>query len=500
MKENIFLDDIINNHSERMQVLRRYYPFFRLWDNGLNLYKDGQYTDLDMPYITMAVLRFFLEENSFNDRLVSYEMYSRFMKELLERDFEMVLPESERQPLVSYIFDKLCNEGKPFSARWFDPAERKYKTIRIKLIESRFENEQIVYNLTSDAIAFYLDTKEIRDESPMSIEQVLLGKMVMSRDFKGGLEMIRRINQEVTRMVTQKDEIVRLFGYNVFEGAHALEVFSKQGMAWFEEEEKMFAANQELVDQAMQMVTTPNTRQEIVALDTELKRAMHRHSELLSACTQLQVQADELIRQAKHSRFRRRTDFGKIREALMETDDMRGLEAVIEPLFGLKTKRTLNLSVLDNMLDYKTEDKNLHEQIEDTKEQHYVYEDDLAEARIQDNFDYLLKVLFEQLLEKRRVDLKYLTHLYMMKFGEEIYQNGDFYAFLVHLSQKSDYDMQTLQMQQDTFLEGIIAKFLQKDGMEKYKKLQFHLIYENTPIRLTDTFEVSDIIFERTDK
>ena len=144
MKENIFLDDIINNHSERMQVLRRYYPFFRLWDNGLNLYKDGQYTDLDMPYITMAVLRFFLEENSFNDRLVSYEMYSRFMKELLERDFEMVLPESERQPLVSYIFDKLCNEGKPFSAQWFDPAERKYKTIRIKLIESRFENEQIV--------------------------------------------------------------------------------------------------------------------------------------------------------------------------------------------------------------------------------------------------------------------------------------------------------------------------------------------------------------------
>ena len=60
--------------------------------------------------------------------------------------------------------------------------------------------------------------------------------------------------------------------------------------------------------------------------------------------------------------------------------------------------------------------------------------------------------------------------------------------------------MQTLQTQQDTFLEGIIAKFLQKDGMEKYKKLQFHLIYENTPIRLTDTFEVSDIIFERTDK
>ena len=184
----------------------------------------------------------------------------------------------------------------------------------------------------------------------------------------------------------------------------------------------------------------------------------------------------------------------------METDDMCGLEAVIEPLFGLKTKRTLNLSVLDNMLDYKTDDKNLHEQIEDTKEQHYVYEDDLAEARIQDNFDYLLKVLFEQLLEKRRVDLKYLTHLYMMKFGGEIYQNGDFYAFLVHLSQKSDYDMQTLQTRQDTFLEGIMAKFLQKDGMEKYKKLQFHLIYENTPIRLTDTFEVSDIIFERTDK
>lgn len=500
MKENVLLDDVINNHSERMQVLRRYYPFFRLWDNGLNLYKDGQYADLDMPYITMAVLRFFLEENSFNDRPVTYEMYSNFMKELLVRDFELELPDSERQPLVSYIFDKLCNEGKPFSARWFDPAVRQYKNIRIKLIESRFENEQIVYSLTSDAIAFYLDTKEIRDESPMSVEQVLLGKMVMSRDFKGGLEMIRRINQEVTRMVTQKDEIVRLFGYNVFEGAHALEIFSKQGMAWFEEEAKMFAANQELVDQAMQIIATPNTRQEIIALDTELKRAMKRHSELLTACTQLQVQADEMIRQAKYSRFRRKTDFVRLRQALLETDDMQGMEALIAPLFGLKTKRTLQMNLLDNMLDYTPDEKNLHENIEETKEQTYIYEDDLAEARIQDNFDYLLKVLFEQLLEKKRVDLKYITHLYMMKFGEEIYKNGDLYAFLVHLSQKKDYDMSEIMTQQDTFLEGIMAKFLQKPEMAKYQQLKFHLIYEDTVIRLTETFEVSNIIFERTDE
>ena len=159
MSEQIFMNEIAASHGERMRHIGKYYPFFRLWDNGLNLFKDGRYADIDMAYVTMAVIRYFIEENSFNDRAVTYEMYASFMSDLLVRDFSPKADEGELSQLVSYIFDKLCNDGKPFSARWFEPSEKKMKTMRLRLIESRFDQGRVVYSLTSDAIEFYLDTK-----------------------------------------------------------------------------------------------------------------------------------------------------------------------------------------------------------------------------------------------------------------------------------------------------------------------------------------------------
>lgn len=497
MNEQIFMNDIVASHSARIQHIGKYYPIFKLWDGGLNLYKDGQYAFLDMAYLTLAVIRYFIEENSFNDRPVTYEMYASLMKTLLVRDFALDIPDSEMQPLVSFIFDKLCNDGKPFTAQWFDPADKKVKTLRTRLIESRFMDGRIVYSLTSDAIEFYLDTKEIKDESQISVDQVLLEKMVKSKNFIGGLAVISRINQEVTRLISQKDEIVALLGRNVFEGTKALEAFLENGLRWFDEEQKLFQKNKALVDQAMRMNTGQAAAKEIYAVDMELKRAMKKHGDLLEACTQLQVQADEMISRARKTRFRRSVDFVRLKEAFLEADTMTGLETMITPILGLNLKKTLNFSQLDGLLEYKPEEKMMGEAIEKGRERMYVYEDDAAAARISHNFEFLLKVLFDQMLEKGRTDLKYLCHLYMMKFGEEIYTNGDFFAFLTHLSQKDSYDLKHIKEKQDTFLEGIIADYLENGG-DRYDHLKFSLQFEpDEKISPTGLFEVTNIIFER---
>ena len=64
-------EDIVGSHGERMKNLSKYYPFFKLWESGLSAYKDGAYADVDMPYITMALLRYFIEQNQFNQRAVT---------------------------------------------------------------------------------------------------------------------------------------------------------------------------------------------------------------------------------------------------------------------------------------------------------------------------------------------------------------------------------------------------------------------------------------------
>lgn len=219
---HILIHDIIDEHEERMVNLKRYYPFFRLCDHSLGQFKEGRYEGIDMGYVTMSVLRFFIEENNFNNTAVVYSRYEDFLRQLLLRDFGLAENPEEIRELIQYIFDKITNEGRPFVFDYFDPKSRTMKAGRTRLIESSYRDGEIGYTISSDGIAFYLDTKETKDESKISIQQILLEKMIRSRNFKGGVDVIRRINSEVSRLILQQGEIVTLLSHNIFEGMKAL--------------------------------------------------------------------------------------------------------------------------------------------------------------------------------------------------------------------------------------------------------------------------------------
>ncbi len=122
-QENILVNDIITDHRERMLNLKKYYPFFKLSEVSFSWYKEGIYDSLDMGYILMAVLRFFIEENNFKERYVTYSEYADFMSRCIRRDFNLNPPQGDMGVLVDYIFDKLKNDGKPFVFRYFAPVD-----------------------------------------------------------------------------------------------------------------------------------------------------------------------------------------------------------------------------------------------------------------------------------------------------------------------------------------------------------------------------------------
>ena len=85
--EYVLTRDIIYDHNERMLNIRKYYPYFKLSEMSFRQYKEGQFDNIDMGYILMAVLRFFIEKNNFNEEPVTYEEYEKFMSDILTRDF-----------------------------------------------------------------------------------------------------------------------------------------------------------------------------------------------------------------------------------------------------------------------------------------------------------------------------------------------------------------------------------------------------------------------------
>lgn len=507
------LHDIIDFHSDRMRNLRRYYPFFCLQNTAFHLFKEGKYSFLDMGYITLAVLRFFIEENQFNDRSLQYPEIYGFLAGVLARDFELSLPKDEEKELVDYIFDKLKNDGKPFVMEYFDPVKKAKASVRMKLIDATLSGSTVLYTVTADAIEFYLDTKEIRDESKINIQQILLEKMIHTKNFKGGIDVIRRINSEVNRLRLQKKEVLALLGSNVFDGVKALEEFNQTGMRWFSEEQKLFSHNMELMERARAKAEETVTGERdmealrgIYQLETELKKAMANHEELLSDCMDLQMRADEMIRKYKFSRLRGAFDFRAFVAAAQEAEDMSLLSHLIEPLLLPRLKKQFMLLQTDELLSLPPEAGEVAEVAGEAKEVMYRFEDEIEEERISGNYAAIVRTLFDELLKVERVTLSELNKKLEIKYFDGIFRNSDYYSFLVHICQKKEYDLDAVVKKQDTFFEGILVNILEEQPSRKYAGLKFRLvmkpeaeelIHKIAGLERDATFMTTEIVFER---
>lgn len=480
-EEYTLVRDIVYDHNERMLNIRKYYPFFKLADISLSQYKEGKFAVLDMGYIVMAVLRFFIEENNFREKMVTYNEYMTFMQDVLKRDFELVIEEDEEKELIAYIFDKLKNDGKPFSYEYFDPVSKQRKTVRTKILDNKIVDDNVVYYITSDAIEFYLDTKEIKDESNITIAQVLLTKMISTRNFKGGTEVVSRINNEVSRLISKKNEILGILSYDIFEGIKAYESFIKTTVKWFDEEQKLFDKNKQLIEQALRAGEEDNkfyeAMEDIYHLESELNRAMNKHSELLNACTILQAKADEMVVQAKFNRLKSSFDFRKVLSDMIKSDNTDNLNLFTKPLLKLNVMKTFSLTLLDNMLNMRTEAMEDGEKINENRyDENFKYDDEIEDDRISENHRIFLMILFDMLIANEEFDLMQYNEELVKKLGKNVLKNGDYYSFVTHLCQKSLYDMSEVIEKPDTFLEGFMKKVItEESGGAKYKYLTFRI-------------------------
>lgn len=506
----IMIHDIMSEHKDRMLNLKKYYPFFVLCETSFAQYKDGKYMDLDMGYITMASLRFFINENHFQEKEVTYEQYEAFLSELLLREFRLQLLPEEEKELIGYIFDKIKNDGKAFTFSYYDPEERRKKTARVKLIESRILEGVVYYHVTTDGIEFYLDTKEMKDESTISVQQLLLEKMIQSENFAGGIEVVKRINNEVNKLTLQKQEALDLLSYDVFAGATASEEFMKTVSKWFEEESKLFEKNRALIDKAYTKAAGVNTEDgagntvvlsKIHELDTELKKTIIKHGQLIQETIELQNIADEMIGRAKLRKLRPVFDFRDGLKQLMKLDAPEKLSVLLSPLLMPKVHKSFAMESIDRMLDSRMDTADYGEKIEKKQvDADYIFEDEVEDERISNNFSKLFEELLEQLWKHGKTTLSELMAIYEIKFGKEIYRNKDVYSFLVHLAQKDRYEIKKMQEKQDTFLEGLVMKEMSVEKQDQYGSMAFSIAFDSGDVlefgtEKQDRFTITNMTF-----
>lgn len=507
--EYILIHEMIEDHNERMLNLRKYYPFFQLMNLNFSTYKEGRYEGLDMAYVTMAVIRYFIHENNFNDRDVSYEDYAKFLSSVLQRDFSMLLEAEEEKELIRYLFEKMFHDGKPFEFTYFDPKDKKQKLARVKWFESDVKEGKILYHLTKEAIEFYLYTKEMKEESKISVQQLLLEKMIRTNNFKGGIEVVRRMNNEVKKISYEKQDVIKLLSEDIFEGVKAYDAYMQNVAGWFAQEQKLFQKNQELVKKALQKAELKEEQSydadkyqqalmDISALEMELKKTIYRHSELMRESVELTASIDGMIRAAKLKKLRPVFDFEKAENMAKKDDTPSILGELLSPLFLPNKQKKFAFDLLEEGLSFKPKEEKKREKVVKVKEEKpYVFEDEIEEERISNNFEKLLGELFRQLMKKDRLTLREYNAILEIKFGKEIYSNGDYYSFFVHLCQKKEYHVDRLMVASETFLEGMVSEMMRQKIGNEYKGLKFAIRFLEEEITLNGAFKVTDMVFER---
>lgn len=498
--EGNFYKEILEEQDERMQNIRKYYPFFSIAGNSLEQFREGKYANIDMGFILMAILRMLIEENNFNDRGVTYREYYSFTKHLLIREYELYLSEDEYDEIINYIFDKIKNDGKPFEFNYYEPVTKTKKTARVRLVESSFYQNNVYYYITPQGIEFYLDTKEIKDESKISIQQILLEKMITSKNFSGGIEVVKRINNEVSKLRYRKKEVLTILGYDIKEGIIQYEDFFATSIKWFDEEHQLFVKNQSLIEKAVSLVNTSEqgSMEEIGLLESELKRAIAKHSELLSSCMDLKKKADEIIARTKINSLKMSFDFKDFLTMMVEKDDASLLNLIVHPLMNLKRIKHMDLFRLEDVLTYKLDEIEDLEVTSEAEEEDYVFEDVVEEQRISHNFVVMQRCLFDMLKEQNIFYLSDYNNRLEQRYTNRIYTNGDYYSFVIHMCHKYEYDVSRVVENPDTFFEKIMVELFKEKNTDQYKQLKFRIEpISEEEMELPSGFSVTNIRFEK---
>ncbi len=494
------LNDIISDHRERMLNLKKYYPFFKLTEVSFSQFKEGKYEILDMGYIVMGILRFFIEENNFKEKDVTYPEYLEFIGGMLRRDFGLTLLDEECKEIGDYIFDKIKNDGKPFDFEYFDPVDRKKKVSRIRMIESAIRNNTVWYAISSDAIEFYLDTKEIKDESRISVQQLLLEKMIQAKNFKGGTEVVERINEEVNRLQLKKNEVMNILSNDVFAGIEAYEEFVSTGMRWFEEEEKLFKKNRELIQSVLAKFENADRSGEeyyrsvgeIYELENQLKVAMNRHSELLRACTDMQKLTDDAVKRAKLGRLRSHVDFGSMLNDLIKTDDAGLLVNMLSPLFKPKIRKTFDITAIDDALTSKPAKYAAVEKVSDEKPEDIVFADEIEDDRISHNYRFIMRNLLWCMEKQKSFTLEQFNEAMSFNYSPDVLKNADYYSFFVNLCQRKRYVIGGGKMEKESFLDDIL-----REEFNDLEMVSFSMeMLSDKKLELSRECEVTDILFK----
>ena len=303
--------------NERFRHLSNYHPFFKI-----HAYTSKNKLSYDAPYLAIEVLSLLITKGKLVGRSVplnEIEEHVAIMLDEIHPDIELDSKGTTRTILNLLETDRY---GQSYSFRHIDPIRKKYANHYVYLIEYSVKSKG--YDISDAGLNFMLSTKELPEESKISVSLLLFKQQIKNKSFVTALNTVIELNLDVLRKKEMKQHLLDKMMYSASDITDDFSIFTQGIFDQLKQEKELFEQVRitlmEYTEGQYDFTNNSSTKiQEkdfiiLKRISTELERGYVLHSSLLKDYTDLPEEYEKICQIRINSLFDRKWHFKEVLE------------------------------------------------------------------------------------------------------------------------------------------------------------------------------------------
>lgn len=494
----------------RHQYIAKFNPFFSIIESM----KKGKYKDYAHSTIILELLSFMLYEGKLKEKKIYLNDIKSFIINFMEKSYGVVfINEEEALIFTMDLLVKVTNDGFKFIYEFYDPIKKGIFTAGVQYIKGENDRKsgEDYYFITNEGIEFLLATKELGDESRISIYLLLIQKQLKNNNLEEVLNRLVSINAEILKQIDEKQELIELLSYDSADKFDDYLSYKEKVIDTLRDEEEMFQNTKSQISLYEEEYLSKLSKEEqekvvnapllLEKIKRELEKNIINHAYLINATIELSNEIPKIRAERMRRMFKSNFNFEHHAEKILKCDNLELLKYLFEPLYKPKLKKDFNINKIRDMFSYKIRTVN-EEEVQINKEE---VTDEIintialeVEDRIEDNFTLYTTSLLNLLSVSQdyKTDLREYITILKKIHGESSIENKDLLAYIFALvpHEKDKKRFLYKYLTGDNELSEIYKVYI--NVIKKDNQLEFLQNHEMicTPVIENDYIEIDEIL------
>jgi hypothetical protein len=424
--------------NERFEHLSNYFPFFRIYR-----FAAKESIEYDAAYLSIEVLSLLIRKGKLMGRSVMFDE----IEEHIEQVLGDIHPDLDLDPreITLKIMELLETDryGESYCFKHMDPIHNKEIKQYVYLIEYNVKSKG--YDISKAGLSFMLSTKELPEESKISVSLLLFKQQIKNGSFVTALNTVRELNLNVMHKKEMKQHLLDKMMYNASEISDDFMVYTQGIFSQLEQEKELFEQVRiTLIEftEGQYDLSNSNIRIDdndfmiLKQISEELNHGYNLHSSLLKDYTDLPQEYEKICQIKINSLFDKKWHFKEILENNVKNNRSNDAHIIsMKPMLMPNIPKSFSLFKTFEPQDIHYKKENITETRQEEEWSGITISGDQYDATLVNNFKMYAYALLNCInINPDSVTLETFIEMVDTTYDHDAIRNIDLIPFLISLN------------------------------------------------------------------